>query len=91
MTFIRSIPSVETPMLRQHVPIDTVRLSLRLFTFDDSDAVYRWHRDPDVTQYTGGVRSVDQSLYALVRWVQRFTTQGWGGASQQNRYGLPGK
>ncbi len=65
-------------MLRPHIPINTARLSLRPFTLEDADMVYTWHQDPAVMQYTGGLRSHDQSLFDLVRWVRRFTTKGWG-------------
>lgn len=75
-------------MLRHLVPIETSRLCLRPFTFEDEEAVLEWNSDPDVKKYTGGLRNRDGSLFDLVRWMQRFRTKGWGPLAVTEKGGL---
>ena len=64
-------------MLRQIVPIETVRLLLRAVTSDDEEAVFLFHSNPDVANYTGGLRSREHSIATLSRWTDRFSSKKW--------------
>lgn len=67
------------------MPIQTERLILRPFTFDDAETVLLWHQSPDVTKYTGGLQSREQSFVSLAGWIHRFQTYGWGPLAVQEQ------
>ena len=74
-------------MLRQGVPLETARLLLRPFSQSDHETASLLHSDPEVTKYTGGLRSREHSSATLARWIERFNSRGWGPLAVAEREG----
>jgi ribosomal-protein-alanine N-acetyltransferase len=72
-------------LLRACLPIEGERLSLRLFTLEDAEALYKLHSDPLLTRYAGGLKTQEESYASLKRIVAKTCETGFGALAVVHR------
>ena len=72
------IPPPQNAGLKAFLPIQTRRLLIRPFRAEDQLALYELHRDPLVTRYAGGTKTLSESRAALQRVIERMAATGLG-------------
>jgi len=56
---------------------ETDRLRLRHFTPQDLDSLAALHRDPEVTRFIGGIKTVEQTRQRLLGWLEAYERYGF--------------
>jgi [ribosomal protein S5]-alanine N-acetyltransferase len=55
----------------------TGRLLLRQFTLDDLDPLAAMYRDPEVTRFIGGVKTLEETRQRLQQWIEEYERFGF--------------
>ncbi len=64
-------------MSPSRVICQTGRLLLRLFTLDDLDPLAAMHRDPEVSRFIGGVKTLEETRQRLQQWIEEYDRYGF--------------